>query len=549
MDHREKSPNEEAYSDGHLGDTLGRVELGTDEADEVDVELEIDDLPPSRFERLARSRVPQPPRWVTHILPRWTATDLQSPRSTAHGLPRGLQGRLSGPGALALLTALLLVVVVSGVAHSLVDSWTGLDFAGLGQPPASATWTALAARPPVASRTPRPQSQDGLACLQDASWSPDGRLVAVLGTRDDCSLGDRDMPEPGMVNLYRADEGRLTRQLALDALVAPALSRVPAALATPSPPPPGIGVGAVPVPIVDYQFVVWSPDGRHLAIPFAVHRELPGSRGVQDPLAFGLLLLNLPIGDGHVFLAPHAAVDTYGQGTWDLTTGQFITGDGAGGSSWVQALGYQWDSHGHLLPMTSLIQGQRPQPLLEDPPRPVGQPIGTESFSVWQSGFLVRADRGTTGIPPTFMFENYFPAWSPDGRYLTTVSAYGMLVPESQPLPTAKDLRPETGGTQPSYYILPVRDTGIAQALHTVAWSRSVAWSPNGQMLAVYPWDGSVVTLYSCRTGEEIAHFTVQRGAGLSGIPAHLLWSPDSARLALVDPEVGPLTRWQVPRL
>jgi hypothetical protein len=68
---------------------------------------------------------------------------------------------------------------------------------------------------------PPPPPQDGIACLADASWSPDSTSIAVLGYQD-CPKNDY---VSGLLNLYNAQSRQLVSQLQPGDAILQALGR------------------------------------------------------------------------------------------------------------------------------------------------------------------------------------------------------------------------------------------------------------------------------------------------------------------------------------
>jgi hypothetical protein len=108
---------------------------------------------------------------------------------------------------------------------------------------------------------------DGIACLADTALSSDSRYLAVLGY-DHCPQKDYEL---GLVNLYDARSRRLVNQVTPDTVIESALDRSSPSLNRQygEHPPPDFNAQVVP-PLIYYWHVIWSPDGKRLALTFEI---------------------------------------------------------------------------------------------------------------------------------------------------------------------------------------------------------------------------------------------------------------------------------------
>ena len=397
---------------------------------------------------------------------------------------------------------------------------------------------------------------DGLACDQDASWSPTGNEVAVLGYETPCPNTESvQLYEPGQVMIYSAQTGKLVTSFALDPLI---LRTAHLALGQPI----AIGNDTQFAPYIQYQAVLWSPTGEQLAFPFIVLQHpynflQPNfQQQVQVPLPTqaGVLLTTLGGTTPKVYLAPYTLPRT-GQAPgmeWDLQTGKLL----AGALSLPPALSYSWGPNGALLPLQPL-NSTTPPPAAA-PPAAVGDPIGGTSFTIWQpgvasQGYYLNPTQGTSEAPPTFvpglyLWYSNFAVWSPDGRYLMTPAYYGgrMVLPR-QSSTSSHDLQ-ATGQEQAP--IFPPHDH-VLQTLYTATIYMPVTWRPDGKVLAALSFhstsggntSNALVTLWDCTSGKALRSFTVKNSGG-GPAPFFLRWSPDGSHLFLLDTNLGLVTIW-----
>jgi len=435
--------------------------------------------------------------------------------------------------------------------------------------------------PNVLHRTTAPQARalaitpyaDNLACPLDVAWSPNGRLLAVLGFYLTCPNTTSDHMSPGQVNIYDAATGKLVQRFQPDALI---LHGHGVTLSTQTQLAPN---GGGFTPFIGYTAMVWSPDGKRLALPFVALQApytIPTTDiGAQSASAaqmtlVGVLLTDVAGKQARVLTAPYR-LPAVGAGAyapyrtsveWDLTAGA----PSAPSLTLPAALGYQWGGQGALQPLTSLTTTGAPRrPALA----PIGNPIGGKSFTIWQPGI---ADQAFLPTPPSttpsatpqpstpqeavgvYFWATRFPVWSPDGRYLIAPANYGgRLVGGAPPTPATL-----TQAEQTQTAVVPTRDAALQSLIQPDAYA-PVAWSPDGRLMAsvAYVIGGSAgistekVNLTDCATGRLIKTFTLTVKAqftpavGADGLgPASdygvfLRWSADGSQLAFMDANLG----------
>ena len=401
-------------------------------------------------------------------------------------------------------------------------------------------------------------ARDGLGCVNDVAWPPDGRALAVAGSTTGCA-GDGYLP--GQINLYDARSGRLLARARPDATVLAALhAALPAVPLAPQVGDPDL--------LLSYGTAIWSPDGRTLAVAiFAVSNPSKGGAVVD-----GLLLLDrdgthprvlMHVGDAD---APTSLI------AWDLVQGAPVVGTGA-----ARAAAYVWGSGGALSAVAAL--GDDPRFPAVAPPGPIGNPDGGRSFTTWQPGYLVQTPtaNGAPAAEPYTWYSDFF-AWSPDGRYLAPTPLIEALVvpiyPDSTPFPQgpsgevqtgvtvsaslAATQTPPPGALQPSFPFVRARDQAMNTLVQTQlvgsTYGWALAWRPDGRVLAAFgPRVGASppVTLYDSATGHALATLAPVRDAGHIA-PPHidvLRWSSDGTRLLLYSQIFGTICLWRLAQL
>jgi hypothetical protein len=239
------------------------------------------------------------------------------------------------------------------------------------------------------------------------------------------------------------------------------------------------------------------------------------------------------------------------------------------------ALTYQWGANGALLPLTPLT-AQAPPTI--SPAGPIGNPVGGNSFSIWQPGVAAygsyalpsqgppEAPLTYAAAPNLYLWYSQFGAWSPEGRYLLT-SAFsgGRVAVPNQPAPTAATLAKAHAATLP---VLSTRDATLGSLFSPtspgtgdLATLQFVAWSSDGHLAAVLTDDEfsqqagadvthPAVTVSVSATAHALASLKPQTNfpSATDNILGHqniwLQWSPDGKHLLLLDNRIGTLTIW-----
>jgi len=428
------------------------------------------------------------------------------------------------------LVALCVVLIVAGAAYAGLIPGLSLN---------------AKAAPPAIAMTSHDLRGANIACFQDNAWSPTGDRLAVLGYQGGCStILQGGSSAVGMVVVYDTTTNRILTQFSPDSLVQPPANAV-----------------------LQYQNILWSPDGQRLAVTFSTLtlEPAPGVNGpVLTPTGGGALFtdasgahpqtLTVSAGQGN----GAAAGTLEASGEWDVTTGKAITPPTITTSS----VEYRWGANGALRPVNGAA------------PMVVGNPAGGQTFTVWQPGSTqLGIDFSNSNNPSTahvisglYVWNATFAAWSPDGRYFyTPFSVARRVTLPNQPAPNAQTLH--TSGYD-VYPTVAAHDRVFASLYLTLLQSANaanqsgvfpqidVAWRLDGRVLAAQTFasdaNGNVtpsfytVTLYDTVTGRVLAHLShdAHLAATADGAFGLVRWSPDGKHLALADSAFNTLTIW-----
>ena len=462
-----------------------------------DYTVEITDLEPANHARK------DPSSWLTHTMLDWQRSPKRKPWQFT--------------GIICVLVLLISIVSISTGLPSLIMN----NVRSVLAPQHSNMESHVPPLLPAQAR--RFNQQDGLSCLVDAAWSPDGTSIAILGYTQTCS---QSFFVPAQVNIYDAYTSKLIAHWTPDYPVVRTLYATeifPVRLKTilEKKPFPGSNGGFVSVSPIYYSHILWSPDGQHLALTFTASTRLRHNFG-------GVLLIGSNGNQAQVFIQPQDSTDPLYR-EWNLRRGVPVKSLPA-----PAALVYQWGPGGALLPRTLLKDHTV---IVAPQPGPIGNPDGGDSFTIWQPGLAIIISRAHT--PSVYIWKTTVTAWSPDGNYL--VEGFGLkaiIGSSGHPFPSSSILNDLHLNNTP---LLPVHDTAILRATFG---SLAMAWRSDGRVLAVTNFTGTV-DLYDCVTGQKLATlFMPMNQAPISGSPALLRWSPDGTRLLLSSAQWGIVNIW-----
>jgi hypothetical protein len=416
-------------------------------------------------------------------------------------------------GALVGLACALLVVLLNpavGITALLAARWP--------------------ARQPVslaAGAAPFSRAPGGILCPSQATWSPDSLALAVLGYTQPCAQNDY---VPARIDLYAVSPVHRVVSWQPDAAILGALLHPPGVS-------PRLGFWAVRKPIsgmpqkysavppIRYLQMLWSPDGKSLAIVFGAVTRVQTYEGV--------LLAHMDGTHPRVLLYPEPwQVDPtrWAPLQWNLQSGTAVAQKAS-----ASALTYAWNVHDMLVARVPVDSATPSSPYATLPP---GNPAGDHIFSIWQPGRPLILSLMHT--PGAYLWSSSFAAWAPDGRFLiTNFQVNGLMEPPGRAFPTPPAL--QALGVRSVAHV-PVHDRALLTAAAT---ARTVAWNPTGTLLAVYDLSG-VVALYDCRSGRQVRLLQPAEAHPLSGSASQLLWSPDGRFLLLSSAQWGVMTLWGV---
>lgn len=396
-----------------------------------------------------------------------------------------------------------------------------------------------------------PLAHDDIGCPSDAAWSQGGTQIAVLGTTI-CAQAF-SATNHVHINVYSAVTGKLQTQIDPDTVVQPAVRQAMGANRN--------------FQFVSYEHVIWSQQG-----PLAVTLSAqafdcldPGSNPNNCNWWYsGVFLVDSVGGSIQLVLVQVVPEPTFAYHVlWDLTakkasvTRNAVSGDQYSFSSLPPALSYGWAADGHLAVSASLPA--HPDDTSAQA-QAAAQPIGGSQAplaSIWQPGVLTYQPLGQ-GMPSTLAWNTDWRAWSPDNTHLLdAVSLQAILQPPGQPSLDTGALGNPLAAYLP---ILPVRDAGLQALISGLqssaassATSATVAWRPDGMMLAAQsavPPTGThpnSVAVFSCTSGARLATLQLPVSTSPNGrakASSLLQWAPDGTRLSLYDPYTRVLLVW-----
>ncbi len=378
---------------------------------------------------------------------------------------------------------------------------------------------------------------NNLFCPSYAAWSPNGQQVAVLA-----QVGKCDNPYAGIITHNAVaifdTHGQLVRQLNPDLSLSDSITYTDEAQATAT----ATGIPQTIQVYPAYLGLLWSSDGKHLALPFYMNY---GENGESSSLEYGVTLLPLDGSSQTSF----SYSPFYGHDYFDLQAKRPIQHNS---SDWRIALGYQWNDDGKLV--------ATPVPSAS---APIGNPSGGQAFTAWQPG-TVSLDRKMTALS----FDAVVTAWSPNGRYLMPLVGFGGELDVNA--------ISYTQGSDGEFHLAP-RDKGLMAAAVRLknpadpyAAQMSVAWRADGKLIAAtdpnllidqvvangntmdIPDASRSISIFDCATGTRL--LTLKSSplvnhqsyyAGLVPQPA-LGWNTAGNKLFFLDTTFDALTIWSV---
>lgn len=405
----------------------------------------------------------------------------------------------------------------------------------------------------------------GLRAPTSAAFSPDSASIAVVGSRAACGSQQTQGQSCGhALAIFASATGAVERVIPLERLLG---LDGPAAVAQ-----HGGRRAQLFSDDVRYFGLGWSPDGSRVALVFTV---FSGQAPYATEVYSGLLVVDVVHATGMVI--PGDSDYTAGLDATNPTTPvwNLAQQDAYSIASLPPGLAYAWSNGG--LPTTTipLANGASQAPTAVGPGRPVGDPDGGASFSVWQPGMMIGpGSAGLTGDQSAFVSS--FPSWSPDGAHTALLTTGVALDAPAHGLGAgaagvaAAAMAPNTP-LPPTLLPAAPRDaalTAVQQQVGRFGWAL-VAWNPDGTTLAsvnCFDPNGQSLTLRDTTTGAAFGTALLglsapaapsQRDLGCqatgdvsnSAYPAPNLtlnWAPDGAQAMVADRAANTLTLWSV---
>jgi hypothetical protein len=391
------------------------------------------------------------------------------------------------------------------------------------------------------------QEQGAINCPFGAAFSPDGNHVAVIGSQSACAPATSTLTQhiaaiydthSGVMNLYV----RLEKLLDIDT---------------------SLPIAQEPIQSINYFSLGWSPDGYHIAIIFTAFSSTD-SLTPESEVDAGLILLDAEHGTARVLHGDTgyfalAGAASSGFPIWNVATGTEVPAYAPD-----PGLAYAWNAHGSPYPIVKAHGPFYQLPITAGPRYPVGNPIGNSTFTIWQPGVVLGSDSATSAA----IFTTVFPSWSPDGKYVTLITAGAQLPLALSSTPQNSSASTRSGSiaypTPSAMAAAPARDNALV-AVQRSAGARGwalVAWNPAGTLLASINCNAPGDELLEIRATDSAviqgsAALPLANGdtgcrnlsAGASAYPAQpmmLLWSPAGGRVLVCDQKAGLLMIWPV---
>src|SRR5207302_2904482 len=220
----------------------------------------------------------------------------------------------------------------------------------------------------------------------------------------------------GLVTVYDALSGKLIRQLSPDEAILQAFHKqFPA---------------THDALVINYASILWSPDGKNLALTFSLGFPLLAGPGKF----FGVMLI--PDGSGNAQVLLHFQKDSSLPVEWDLQGHEAINNSPisslqpfvSAGTAISPIFSYRWGTNGALIP--TLFRRYRliilRSQLDESQFGSVGDPDGGRSFTVWQPGMsTLNTQNGgvSTDVPGIYTWMGF--SWKDACSYLASLFPAG----------------------------------------------------------------------------------------------------------------------------
>lgn len=388
--------------------------------------------------------------------------------------------------------------------------------------------------------------QGAINCPYGAAFAPDGDHVAIIGSQSTCEPATSTLI-PHIAAVYDTHSGVMTQYVKIETLLGIDTN---------------LPLDQQSIRAVHYFSLGWSPDGSHIAIIFTTFTS-PDILTPDTIYDSGLIVLDAEHGTARVWHGDSGYFALPGEDggfpIWNVATGAEVPA-----YSPEPGLAYAWNSQGMPYPIVKARAPFHQLPITAGPRYPVGNPHGNSTFTIWQPGVIF----GSASATSAAIFTTVFPTWSPDGKYVTLMSA-GAQLPLAQATTPPSAITGSAGRAiaYPTPSVMPsapARDAALVavqRRIGTRGWAL-VSWNPTGSMLASINCTTPGSETLEIRTTDSAiiqGSADLPQGAGDTGCrnfssgasafpaqPLMLLWAPTGNRVLVCDQKDGMLTIWPV---
>lgn len=382
---------------------------------------------------------------------------------------------------------------------------------------------------------------------RDASFSPDGLHIAILGDISPCHQMNPGLPRCGHgIAVYNTQTATLTRMLPVESLLG-------VTIPTDDSTPLGESDG-----YVSLSGLGWSPDSNWFAAVYTVF-DTAAPASPDDISDSGLLLVNPETEAMRIIRGDSGYFGPLGGRTSSLPIWDIKASYQTLGFTPQPGVVFAWGNNG--LPVTTqpVVTSLAELPVNAGARYPVGQPDGLAPFTIWQPGLVIGPGTSHIGGGRS-EFVTTFLSWSADGSHagLLTVGA-------SLPTPSSAQSNSSAGysvagpnlSAPSALPAIPPRDVALVRVQGEVGaygWAE-VAWNPAGTMLAsisCFARHGSAVEIRDTASGALIGSAPlklVARDPGCRDATASnlkLVWAPDGSQVLVSDATASSITLWSI---
>lgn len=393
------------------------------------------------------------------------------------------------------------------------------------------------------SMTISTETTAGLIRPQNATYSPDGARIAVIGAFTPCYQLFPGLPRCGHgLAIYDAHTGEIVQVSPIEPLLGVKAPRESTKVAH----------GAEGY--VHLVSLGWSPDSVWYAMVYSIF-DTASPSSPDDMLDSGLLLINpqtgatqIIRGDTGYFGALDGAAAAHP--IWHVSQATETT-------SFTPAPGivFAWGNNGLPFPTQTVRTSLDELPANAGARYPIGEPDGAAPFTIWQPGVVIGPGSASVGDGRS-EFVTTFASWSADGAQVGMLTA-GVTLPTPVRATAAVSAPAGTAGptitTPATLPAVPARDLALAHVQESVGaygWAL-VAWNPSGSALAsvtCFARRGQALELRDTTSGALIGSEPLRLAANdpgcqnASGDNLSMTWAPDGSTLLMVDSAASTIT-------